>query len=423
MSRLLRFGRYVTWSALDQFIELGLPRLALYPILLEMLGKDAFGSFVLAMSLVRMVGLAPCTGLSAYVIREGAHHEGDEFHLLMRTVIVLGLALVVPIGLIFALGAPLFAAGWGDPLIGVVLPGLAVFLLSTNLVHTATAAYRYRRQFGKMAALHAVLGLLQFLAIPFLLWAGASSLGWAYAIAGVIGTTVMVVAQRRELLRLPVWTPTHVRGALRVWWPVSLSAALYLSAGYLDRVMIGWWWRESEVAVFFAAAATARLLTVPVGQLSILVFSLLGRYQNSSCFSRRFYVGYLAAACGGAVILHLIGAPIGRWMIGLLYHKVATEASSLWGWTLAAAAVLVVQLSVRPFVNKFLPPRALPWLAASSAAFRLIPLLLLVPSRGALGAAQAMFAGGVFMSLSWASVYVWCFVLSDRPRASGIESA
>jgi O-antigen/teichoic acid export membrane protein len=370
-----------------------------------------------------MVGLSPCTGLSAYVLREGARFDHDGLRQLMRTVMALGVLLVVPMAAVFALGAPLLGRAMRDPTVGTLLPSLAVFLLATNLLHTATTVYRYRRQFGRMAALHSVQGLLQFLAIPMYWWMGVAGLGWGYAIGGVVALAVVTAVQRDALFRRPMWTPSHVRGAWRVWWPVSLSAALFLSVGYLDRVMIGWWWHEADVAVFFAAAATARVLTVPVAQLSILMFSLLGQYHLSSHFSRRFYLGYFLAACGGGVALYFIGHPIGRFVIGLLYHKVAADAAPLWAWTLGAAACLVIQLSVRPFINKFLSPRTLPWLSGVSAVFRLLPLIVLVPSGGALGAAQAMFVGGALTALVWAGVYLWSFVLAGRARETSADAA
>ena len=96
-SRLTRFAGYLYWSVADQVVMLGIPRLILFPILAALLGVDAFGSFVIALGIIQLVGLAPSNGLVGYVIRDLVREDAPRQALLLRTTLILTVAAVEPL--------------------------------------------------------------------------------------------------------------------------------------------------------------------------------------------------------------------------------------------------------------------------------------------------------------------------------------
>jgi O-antigen/teichoic acid export membrane protein len=423
MSRIFRLGRYAAWSSATQFVQIGLPRLVLFPILASVLGDTLFGSAVLALSMVQMIGVSPCRGLAGYVIRDAAHHDESGRRQLVRTVLIMALGFMLPASIGFFLASGPLAHAWNDTTLATLLPCLGTYLLALNLLDVATAIYEFRRTFGRVFAIWAVQGSLQFLAIPLCLTVGVAGFGYAYALGGLAALACVGLLEHRNLATRPLWSAKYARGALRVWLPVSLSSLTALSVGYLDRVLIGWWWPPDvsrEIAVFFAAASTVRLLLVPGAQASRLVFSLLGKARSSAQYSRRFYVLYLAGVLGASGAVLLVGAPLGEFVLTLLYPSLAEPALAIWMWVVAAMAAMNIRIGCRPFVNKFLPPKYLPIMTAIGAVAQIVPLVLLVPTGGAYGAAQAMLVGTGFTAAIWTVVYLRYFVFSDRDYSSQV---
>ncbi|MDO8628946.1 MAG: oligosaccharide flippase family protein, partial [Phycisphaerales bacterium] len=296
-SRISRLAGYLSWSAADQVVMLGLPRLVLFPILAALIGQDAFGSFVIALGLIQLVGLAPSNGLVGYVIRDLIHEDDRNQAVLLRTTLILSAAVVLPFTLVFIFAARSITGLYDDnPSVFTLLPLLGVFLLLTNIVETSLSAYRVRRAFSRMTLVHAVQTAALFLAIPLYYAGGIGGVGLAHIIASSAALVVVLILERKTLLAAPFFASRFARAAMRVWPAFSLSALIALSAGYLDRLLLGYWWSPAAVAPFFAAVSTASMIAIPATVVSNTTLSILGRMRGAQGFDRRFYILYAVAA-------------------------------------------------------------------------------------------------------------------------------
>jgi O-antigen/teichoic acid export membrane protein len=417
-SRITRLARYLSWSVADQVVLLGVPRLVLFPILAVFLGENIFGSFVIALGLIQLVGLAPSNGLIGYVIRDLVHENDRDQAVLLRTTLLLSAAVVLPFTIVFIFAArPITGLYDNNPSVLTLLPLLGVFLLLTNIVETSLSAYRVRRAFGHMTLVHAVQTAALFLAIPLYHAGGIGGVGLAHVIASAAALIVVLVLERKTLLAAPFFASRFALAAMRVWPAFSLSALIALSAGYLDRLLLGYWWSPAAVAPFFAAVSTASMIAVPATVVANMTLSILGRMRGAQGFDRRFYIRYAVGALAASLVVFFIGSVVGEFLLRLFYRDFADAAVPLWNYALAGFALLNVSILLRPFVSKFLSPAALPLLSFASLVARLVPLLLLVPRGGAAGAVRALFIGGLVTAALWATLFLRSFVFTRNSPA------
>lgn len=417
-----RFGRYVFWAGLDQFAAQGFPRLVIFPLLAAHLGGSAFGSFVIALSLIQIIGNSPSNGLIAHVIRDAAKLGPAQLALLLRTTLMLCLALIGPVGIALALASSSIA-GWYDQNqdLAVVLPGLVLFLVLANLTETLLSVQRVNRAFHLIAAVHGVQALGICLALPCVWYWGISGISIGYLVGGG-GALVTSVIVSHKFFRSggeQLLSATMAKSALATWLPFSASSFITLSAGYLDRVLLGYWWTPADVAPFFAAVSTAAIFGVPSAFLGNLILSLLGRVKSYRRFTRTFYVSYLAGIGLFSVATLGIGIILGRFILGVLYPKYVADASELWPLAITAFTLLIFQNLTRPFVCKFLAPRWLPVLAGVGLVARVLPLLLLVPTGGARGAVWALLIGCGITACLWVVTYIGGFLFGRFGVADG----
>jgi len=413
LATLTHFGRYLSWTAADQVISLGIPRLILFPILASMLGEDVFGSFVIALGAIQLVGLAPSNGLVGYIIRDLVREEPPAQAVLIRTTLVLTAAVVLPFTLFFIFGAPLVARLYDDnrSLLSW-LPLLGFYLLITNIVETLLSLHRVRRTLGRMTLVHAVQTVCLFLAVPLYVLQGDAGVATAHVLAAVAALFAVIILEHRTIIGRPVYSSVFARAALKVWPAFSLSAIIPLSAGYLDRLLLGYWWSPADVAPFFAAVSTASMVAIPATVVSNVTLSMLGRVRDARGFNRRFYTLYSFGVLIAAVLVFFIGVLIGEPLLRFFYAKFADEALPLWNYAVAGFALLDITILLRPFVSKFLSPAMLPILSTLTLVARVAPLLVLVPKGGPLGAAQALLIGSVATAVLWFVLYLRSFIMS-----------
>ncbi|MFQ5806549.1 MAG: lipopolysaccharide biosynthesis protein [Phycisphaerae bacterium] len=414
MSRVWRLGKYASWYAADQFLTLGVTRLVLFPILAAFLGDAKFGGFVLALGLAQMVGNAPSNGLAGYILRDAAHQSERDQHLMMRTMLVLAALGVLPFVLVLALGAPAIASIYGQETFRLLLPCFGVFLLFQNLTETCLAIHRVRRNFHVTALVHGLQTLLLFGAIPLSLAGGTVGAGYAYVLASAGTFGVLFYGHRQGYIQRPVFSGRFAKSAVVVWWPLSLSAFVFLSSRYLDRPLLGFWWPPQAVTAFFAAVSTSAIFAMPGSLISGLVLSLLGKIRSRDAFSRSFHLRYAAGVWLFVAMLFAMGAPLGQTILGILYPGALERAAPLWGFAVGAAALQNAVTLCRPFIVKFLSPRLIPVLAVISVVARVVPLLVLVPTGGERGAAVALLIGSSVMAVAWFLTYALAFIL-HRP--------
>lgn len=403
---------------------LGFPRLVLFPLLAWILTGPEFGDFIIALSVMQMIGAAPTNGVTGYVLRDAANHSPSDQTLILRTALISSAALMFTIGLIIAAANPWIAGLWPGSNVAELLPLMAIWLVCQNLAQVAMAVWRVRRQFARLVIARAAEATMLFSAIPLYHLVGMRGVAIGFALGGLAALATIFYIERATFLGGGRWFDWRfVRGILRVWAPLSISALIYLSSGYLDRLVLGAYWPTSEstqVAAFFVATSIARVFLTPANQASALLLSLLGRVRSSDRFGRRFYIAYAVGLLAVNGLLIVVGMLLGPFALRLLYSETASEAQKLWGWAIVAMSLLSLQVGSRPFVTKFLPPVVIPILTAVMVISRVVPIVLLVPSGGALGAAHALLIGSAISSACWFGLFLKSFVFSGVARDSVI---
>lgn len=429
MPRLARLAGYISWSVIDQFVYWGVPRLVLFPILAALLGGSAFGSFIIALSFIQMVGAAPSVGLSGYILRDAAKYEDRHRQILMRSTVVFSFVAILPFSLFFVLGAKRIAAAYHESHLAPMLAILGIYLLLLNLTQTALTLYRMRRAFSSMALIHSVQTILLFLAVPGYWITGESGVALAYVLAAAGALVVLLFRERHTFFARPFVSRVFIRHALRVWLPLSASALIVLSASYLDRLALGYWFSGEEVAIFFVAASTANIFIIPGTLLSGLTLSMLGSVETRQRFSPKFYRLYAVGNCLFAVLTFVVGILSGNLILRVLYPSLMERALPLWNYAVGSCALMSIMVGCRPFVIKFLSPRVVPLLALGGFLGRVIPIFLLVPTGGRIGAVQAMLVGSIVAATLWFAVYLRAFVFRTggnffpiREDSSGLEA-
>lgn len=414
--RLMRLGSHTIWSMLGHFVTIGVQRLVFFPILAQLITEDEFGTFLIALGLVNMIGITPSNGLMAHVLRDAAKYEPADQRLLIRTSTIMTALATLPIALGLALAAPWIAAVYQNTALAPQVAILALYLLALNITETVLCIQRVRRDFRYIALVHSSQGLLVFTALALLPVVGVLAVPIGHVV-GAAGALVFQIAHRRdELLERPFFARRLARDAFATWWPMSLSALALGSAGYLDRLLLGLWWPEREVATFFAAVGTSAIFSVPGAVLSSMILSLLGRVARATDLSRTLYAGYAAGILVFSAVMGVFGVLLGPTIIRLLYPGMYDEALPLWSLAVWAAVIVNLHALTRPFIVKFLSIRWVPALAYFGLAGRVVPLLLLVPKGGQMGAVQAMLIGSTIASAAWYALYVYKLVL-HRPAA------
>lgn len=410
-ARALRLGNHALWSVLDQVANLGIQRLVFFPLVARAVTEHQFGTFIVAVSLVQLVGVAPSSGFVTYLFRENAAQGAQGRQVMLRTSVVMSLLVTGACGLLFVAAAPLVARAWHNAELLPLIALLAPYLVLTNATETLLCTQRIERNFRFVAAIHGVQSLLLLAALPLYPLLGLAALPVAYVFASAATCGIQVFLRREEVLARPLFEPGLARSMVAVWWPLSLATLVWMSAGYLDRVLLGFWWPEREVAVFFAAVSTAAVFGVPGTLTSGLVLSLLGKVRSRESFPRAFYLAYAAGTLLFAALLGAIGVAVGPFVVDLLYPTLSADARSLWTLAVVAIALSNVTSLSRPFVIKFLPVKWIPVLAWTGLAGRVAPLLLLVPAGGRDGAVLALVIGSAVAAAAWFGLYVYKFVL------------
>lgn len=419
--RLLRLGSHTIWSAAGHFVTMGVQRLVFFPILAQLISEDEFGTFLIALGLINMIGITPSNGLMAFVLRDAAKYERADQRLLIRTSTVMTALATAPIALGLVVAAPWIARAYQNAALSPQVAILSLYLLALNITETVLCIQRVRRDFRYIALVHSSQGLLVFTALALLPVCGVLAVPIGHVI-GAAGTLVFQIAHRRdELLERPYFARRLARDAFATWWPMSLSALALGSAGYLDRLLLGLWWPEREVATFFAAVGTSAIFSVPGAVLSSMILSLLGRVGRATDLSRATYVSYAFGILAFSAVMGVIGVLFGPAIIRLLYPSMYAEALPLWGMAVWAAVIANLHALTRPFIVKFLSIKWIPALAYFGLAARVVPLLVLVPNGGRTGAVQAMLIGSTIASVAWYALYVYKLVLHTPtpPAAPG----
>jgi len=390
------------WSALDQVARLGVTRLVFFPIALRLLGPASFGDFVIALSVCAVIGGSISRGFTNQLIRTANEFAPDEQASILKTATANTLLVTTVLLALSGLAIVPFAERLGGADFSFWLGVFMLHYLILNPTETMMVKYRIERNFRRMTLLHSVgvaallAALVLFpligkwaVALALLLWAIVPAL-WVAASEGLEGVRVSMAVLRRTG---------------RSVYDYTLGGFVQLSTGYLDRLMLAFWWPPEQVTVFFAAVSLALLFQSPATMLATFVLSLLARVEGGRLSSTRL-LGYLLASFVGGLVVYGVGIVLGDMLLRLLYPEQHAESSRVMDLAVAAAAMMTVSTLIRPFVIKLRPSSWIPRLSIVTLVVRIFLTWLLVRSGGYEGAALALFYGSMFTTLAWVAAYL-----------------
>ena len=416
LKRITRLSSHLMWTGTDHIGTLGLTRLVCFPLIASLLGVAEFGEFVLALAITTLFGVPISQGFTTYIVRNISLLPPARQAAAVRTSIAMCTLTTTATLAGLMLLTPLLGQRFQSPALTLWLAVFSAHYVFTNPCETILAVRRVERNFRYIALVHAagaVAMLLCLCAYPFL--------STGAIIAGVLAWGILPMLITLQLIPSGInWIDREeVRGILTVAVAFSASSAVHLSSGYLDRMILAFWWPAEEVSTFFAAISLGLLLNSPGLVLATLILSLLGKVEDPGRFSRRFLTGFLLASIGLALAVFFVGRPFGALLLKFFYPQQFVKAIGLWDYAVASAAGLTVIGLLRPFILKFSPPHWLPILSTLALGIRLPLLLWLVPTGGHLGAAQGLCFGVLITALIWVAVFVH-FIVKNTPPSDEI---
>lgn len=392
-----------SWHITDQLLVVGIPRLVIFPYLASVIGTTEFGLFVLALTTIQMVGLSPSNGFQGWILRELENYPDETWDGLAGWASVWSMAVALP----FVAGA-LLAPHWAgmafeEGNVGHVILAMGPYLFAINAFETGLSRLRVRRKLSSLAGWHGFEFGCILLGLILLSDGTAVGAAWGFSLGGSLAAVFLFAGHLPQMVKIP----SSLRGtarhqAISIWWPMSLSAILGLTATSIDRLLVGVWLSAADVAVYYAAASLASLAGMPFGMLGGWFTTMLGQtsggIQRVMVEWRRgmpLLVGAIVALTG---VLGLLGEVI----LGSLYPEMAIGALAIWWILVIGSGVRAGFLLVRPIVVKFASPKVLPAISSLSLLLKVMMLVMLIPNYAVTGAAYAtLFTSIVVLAIWW----------------------
>lgn len=390
------------WHGFDQLVVNGIPKLVLLPLLAALLGPAEFGVFVLALSVVQSVGLSPSNGFQGWILRSLEDYPREVWEALTGKAAKWAVLASLPFTVALLLSPWWAGRIFEAPTVALVLMGMAPYILSINYIETTLSTKRVTRSFPVLVRWHS-LHLLAIVAAVILFWDGSPArIAWGVSVGSLAFALGALGGNSTQVPRLPGRLVRSARKqALSVWWPMSLSALLGLSAFSIDRVLVGVWLSAELVATYFAAASLASLVSVPFGLIAGWLLTMLGRIgEDFERIRRKWQMAFplLVLAIGGLAVLAVFAGPS---LLGLFYPELAADSLEVWAVLVLSAAARSAYVVIRPFVVKLADPRVLPTLTFLSLITKVSALIILVPLFGLVGAAYGTLLASIIVSAAW----------------------
>lgn len=401
--------------------------LGLHLLLARRLGPEAYGSYVLVVSLAALLPLVLDPGvrraiLARYSRLQGEGHESERAAVLGFGVTASFAAAAVTL----ALGLPLLPAAsrffYGDPGLGLlawVLCGAAL-LQVPNVV--LLAALEATGEMTWVARLEVIAEAVRLLAVGAALWAGAALGGVVAAmLAASAFQGVLALAVWRRILaregqrRLPRFASVgrslglaSLRRDLRLGLLLSLPKRLDQLGKSAVFLLLGWLASESDVGYLRVGMAIGTFPLWLTSAVSRNLLPTLGRYRARGEY-QRFKKAFLAVSlgCGAAMIplaalLALVAPPLVTALYGADYRPSLPLVDLFLLFTILSSfnvghdAVYLVDARVRTLNLR----AALQLTLALGLSFPLIRSL------GAVGAGWVLLVG-LAVTVMFDLAYVW----------------
>ncbi|MBO9882823.1 polysaccharide biosynthesis C-terminal domain-containing protein [Xanthomonas sp. D-109] len=346
---------------------------------------DGFGRYAYLLNLATLLALAQDAGMRTLVLRErvapsaGLAAEAAGLpglargHLLLATLLLLGVALLLPRGV-------------GGPALAWAVLCFAAVTLSQLVSAQLKGAGHWRREARWQVGARALSGVSIVLAV-LLLGARPEVVFAAWAV-GLLSAYALL---QRDLHDRPRWRPQAAvyRAAAGFLW-IDLATCLYRRS---DIVILHRAVSPAEVGQYAAAYRLFDGVLLLAAPVALLLFRRLRLSRVDPAAARRLQSRALAAAALAGSVLAIAGAVLGSWVVGLLYGQAyRPTAGPLVGWLFAAFVFVLPNYVLTQTAIALERQRCYMVGAGLAAATNLALNLLLAPHYGARGAALATIA-------------------------------
>ncbi len=396
-------------SAFGSASRLGMERVVLMPLMAYLAGEESTGRLIIALGWTVILGQTSgrAFGLAAIRLYASASEKGQAQDLLGSSLTIM-LAGVLPM---MAIGIAIYAMIWPwesvKQYLFLLIP-LAIYAAGQGLSYLAYVHWRVNLQYGRVAIMEILTGLLVLASLPLAMVYGITGAAWGMAI-GMSATLLLIILTIRKEINLRLGTGSTIYWAKKYMFfiPAFLFQGLLLTllakAGIL---VVGSVVGASEVVTYYAAISILVMFSFPLNPVTNVILSVLSRKQDISQISRRSILQHLVFSFMGVIGFFVFVNMLGPFLIRMLYPNQAKESIALlrimtWGYSLQ-----VLQIFVRPFVVRFARIRFMLALSIVNAFIVITLLLILTLLHGIIGTAYATSISSAIMSLNWFGVYL-----------------
>jgi O-antigen/teichoic acid export membrane protein len=384
---------------LGSYIVGMLVTLATVPLMNRHLGDD-FGQFVLASSVVTIIGGLADAGLSVIAMREYALRDPAARRTLVSD--ILGLRIVLTVATV-AITVPVMAAvGYSHAAVaGTAISGFGLLILVVGQSYSTPLTGRLA--WGRLSLAETLRNALTGALVVLLVVAGAGVVPffWISVAAGAVFTVTVYLLVRHEISPRPHLHPSAWRGLVRDALPYAAAATIGVVYFRVGIVVLGAVSDEHQTYLYGTAF---KIVEAAGGVAWILVqtaFPLLSRAARDDAsrlayaLARMFDVAVIAGVWFS--LCTVVGAPLG---IHLIAGDVpdAITVLRVQGLSLAATFLVATWSLALLSLHRY---RALLSINGVALAVAIAGSAILVPLDGARGAALATVAAEVVLAVGY----------------------
>lgn len=358
------------------------------------LNADAFGVMAFAMATGWLLAVGTDAGLSMHLAREAARDRTGARRLLVEIVSLrLGLAFVAAT-MAVALAPALVPRHWRVQFVLVVMAQLAGAVVET-IAHYFRGVQRSEIE----AAIHSAQRLVTLVAALAVLWwwRRLDYLGIALLVPAIAALLVSMLVANAVSARLkadmtragtsgPGHTPAALTPTIFLRDVLPLGAGVLISALYfrIDIYFIQQWHGFQPVGGYNAVFRLIEALRLLPAAVLAVTFPLLVQAADTQVL--RGIAGRLAVAGTALAVVCAAGAPF---IVPMIYGDTYAYASTAFSILALALPLLFLNYALTHQVIAWDGQRAYLLIAALALAGNVMANLLLVPTRGIVGAAVA----------------------------------
>lgn len=392
---------YMFWAMGEQALNMGLPRLVLFPLAAYLIGRNQFGAFIMALSITSMIGSQPANGLAIGMIRNLSEFGSPQQKLFCSTANTMcgyAMSAVIVVGL--AISFTVYSLNIVEPLLFYCIVPLLIALYPENQFMLDLTELRISRRFARRTGWYLIRAVMLLICgITGVILGGAIGFAWGYTAGCFISYWVL------RLIRSGYITGGYdsamASGLKKVWLHMTIAGMLSFAGPYLNKIILGFYHEYGEVADLFTATALLYAFMVVVSCMGSVLMSVLARYNSIDDLPKSIRHQFLFV-----VALLLVISPLFFWIaspfaFSLLFPKFGEEARDLLNIVVWSVPFVVLLHTMRPFGVKFADIKITPLVNCLSLFGTLIPAMILIPRWHAAGAAWSIVAGQMVKSLLW----------------------